>query len=821
MTMLKKFTPHAIAFGAFLLVSVIFFLPQIQGKKMFQNDILQHRSSSSEIKAYKENTGKAALWTNSMFGGMPTYQISLPKNSNLISYIHKIPGSVIGYPIGMVLIAMLSFYVLARVLELEFWTSIICSIAFALTTNNIVLIEAGHNTKVIAVYLLGITTAGILHAFKGKWIEGSILFAFGLGYNLYINHPQMTYYYGLTLLILGGILLFKNIKAGTVQDFVKPAMGLIVGAILAVGASASGLWTTMEYSKSSMRGTPILKTANTETSSSAVEGLDWQYAMNWSNGAMDVMATFIPGVVGGGSQEPVTTSSESYKVFRQTKAPLYWGALPFTSGPAYMGCVLAFLFLLGILLKDTRYKWWILASVILTFLLSMGKNLEWFNRIFFDFFPVYNKFRAPSSVTSITSFFIPLIGAIVLSDIVTGKVTKEELLKKGKIALGVVGVVCLFFAFMGGSFFDFVGASDARYPQQVQDALIADRKALMTSDSLRALGLILVAAVAIWAYTKDMINQKVLIAIVGVLVIFDMWSVDRRYVNDENWSNAAQFDQNYALRPVDQQILQDPDPHYRVMDRSVPFAQSATPAQHHKILGGYHGAKLQRANDLIQNHIAIGNQQVINMMNTKYIITGQPGQEQVSRNPGAYGNAWFVDNISMVNSAQEEIDALKNLTSNDAYIHQEFADYTAGLNPSKNGSIQLTSYSPNTITYTSNTSSEQLALFSEMWYQPGWNVSIDGNPVDHIRANYALRALKVPAGQHEIVFDFHPTSYYKGNVISVASSSIIFIGLGWMLFTGFQRIKEEEDLEEDTPTPVKAPKATVSKKKKIIRKKKK
>ena len=230
---------------------------------------------------------------------------------------------------------------------------------------------------------------------------------------------------------------------------------------------------------------------------------------------------------------------------------------------------------------------------------------------------------------------------------------------------------------------------------------------------------------------------------------------------------------------------------------------------------------MQRANDLIQNHIAVGNQQVINMMNTKYIIGGQAGQEQVSRNPGAYGNAWFVDNVSMVNSAQEEIDALKAVTSNDAFIHSEFADYVGGLNPSKNGTIQLTSYTPNTISYSSNTSSEQLALFSEMWYKPGWNATIDGNPVDHIRANYALRALKVPAGQHEIVFDFHPSSYYTGNIISYGSSGLIFAGIGWMLFTGFQRLKEEEDQEEITPAKEKAPKPTVTKKKKAIKKKKK
>jgi len=446
----------------------------------------------------------------------------------------------------------------------------------------------------------------------------------------------------------------------------------------------------------------------------------------------------------------------------------------------------------------------------------MGKNLEWFNRIFFDYFPVYNKFRAPSSITSVTSFFIPLIAAIVLSDIVQGKVAKEELLKKGKIALGIVGVVCLFFAFMGGSFFDFSGAGDGRYQDQaIVNALVSDRKDWMSSDALRALALILAVAGAIWAYTKGMINQKVMIAIIGVLIIFDMWSVDRRYVNDENWSQPTQFEQSYALRSVDQQILQDPDPHYRVMDRSVPFAQSATSAQHHKILGGYHGAKLQRANDINMNHIASGNMQVVSMMNTKYVIQGQPGQEQVSRNPNAFGNAWFVDNINMVNTAKEEIDAIQNITPNDAYVHQEFSNYVAGLNPTKNGTINLTSYSPNTLVYSSNTNSDQLALFSEMWYQPGWKVTIDGSPVDHIRANYALRALKVPAGQHEIVFDFHPSSYHTGSAISLASSSLIFVGLGWMFFNGYRRMKEEEDvIIEAAPKEKTKIKATVGKKKK-------
>ncbi|MBT8220950.1 MAG: YfhO family protein [Bacteroidia bacterium] len=825
--MIKRLMPLLMAFGLFIVVAAIFFYPQLQGQRMIQSDILMHKGMSHESAVFKENTGDQALWTNSMFGGMPTYQVSLADNGNLISKVHWIFAYLVGYPMGMILIGMFSFFILTRVLELEFWISIIGAIGFALTSNNIILIEAGHNTKVVAVYLLGITTAGILHAFKKNWLEGSIIFAFGLGYNIYINHPQMTYYFGLTLLILGGIFLYEYWKEGTIKKFIKPALSLIVAALLAASAQTCGLWTTYEYSKSSMRGAPILTTQNAETSSSAVEGLDWQYAMQWSNGFIDVMAGFIPGIAGGGSQEPVSTNSETYQAFRQAgldlgrnpKASLYWGALPFTSGPAYFGSVFLFFFLLGMLLKNTRFKWWIGASVLLTLMLSMGKNLEWFNRIFFDYFPVFNKFRAPSSITSVTSFFIPLLAVITISDIIMGKVDRKELIAKGKIALGVVGGVCLFFAFMGPNFFDFTSLGDARLASQYRintNALVADRQSLMNSDSLRTLGLILVAAGAVWAWTKQMINEKVLLALLGILIIYDMWSIDRRYVTEENFAPATQYEQNFTPRQADQQILADPDLHYRVMDYTTSPFQDAKPAYFHKLIGGYHGAKLQRANDLIERHISQGNQAVLNMLNMKYQIINNGGQVIAQRNPGALGNAWFVSNIQNVNSAQEEIDALNGLDpSNRAIVHSEFADYIAGLTLNKNGTIQLMEYSPNTLVYKSNSNSEQLAIFSEMWYEPGWEVSIDDQPLDHIRANYALRALRVPAGQHTITFDFRPKSYTAGKTISMTGSLLIFAGLGFLFYNRYQDFQQMPPPGKPVEKPAKPkPRATTARKKK-------
>jgi len=799
--MLQRALPHLVAILVFLAACAAYFAPQLQGKVPEQGDIIQYRGMAQEVKAYEKETGEKSLWTNAMFGGMPTYQINTVSEGNSLKALDKASQLGIGGPIGRFFVAMLGFYILMVVLGVNQWLAIIGALAFGLSTNNLILFEAGHQTKLKSISFLPIVTAGLILAFRKKYLLGGILFATGLGLNIMANHVQMTYYFALTLLVFGIAELVYNIQKGELAHFAKASGTLIIAALLALGSAASNLWVTYEYSKDTMRGEPILKTEGAPTSSSETEGLEWEYAMNWSNGVIDLFASYIPGVAGGGSQEPVGASSAVVQDLRQKgaripddfKAPLYWGSLPFTSGPIYFGAIAFFLFLMGLFLVKGPVKWWIGIGALLTFMLSMGKNLEGFNRFFFDYFPLYNKFRTPNSILSITAFLVPVLGFLALHKIVGEKVTKGEAMKSLKIGGGIAAGIALFFALLGPSFFDFSNPGDERYQQAGYDlgAIMADRKALMRSDAFRTLILVVLSGGLIWAYLKDKVKLNVLLLGLAVLVVFDHWTVGRRYVDSEVFVSKRQYQQNLSPRQVDQQILQDPDPHYRVHDVSINSFNSSKASFFHKTIGGYHAAKLQRAQDIIDRHLSQGNQKVFDMFNTKYFITGQPGQERVQQNPNALGNAWFIKNFRTVETPNQEIDALDNFSPDStAVVHQEFSDYIAEVNPTGQGQISLKTYAPNRLVYEAFAQGTQFAVFSEVWYKKGWQAYIDGEPVDHIRVNYILRGLKIPDGKHTVSFEFAPQSYETGVLVSQIFSSLILLGLlGYVGYYGYQYVQ--------------------------------
>ena len=551
--------------------------------------------------------------------------------------------------------------------------------------------------------------------------------------------------------------------------------------------------------------------------------------------------------MGGGGAEPVPSNSAYAKEIKRSggntknlKLPLYWGSVGktvSTAGPIYFGAAVFFFFLLGMLIVKEPIKWGIGGGVLLTMLLSLGDNFEFFNRIFFDYFPLYSKFRTPNSILAITAFLVPVLGTLAISEIVSGKTKKEELLKPLYIATGVLAAICLFFALAGGSFFDFTYAGrDANYVSNYKmnlDLLKADRAALMQSDSLRSLGIILVSAGLIWAFLTNKIKQNILLVGLAVITIGDLWSVGKRYLNEDNFTNKKKYEVYKKPRPVDTQILSDKDLHYRVHDFTINAFNSSSTSYFHNMIGGYHPAKLQRIQDLIERNISsednllrkgfsspasnelFGNIPAFNMLNTKYFI-GNPDAAPI-RNPRAMGNAWFVDQVQMVETPNAEIDALKGLdVASTAIVHQEFSDYVNGLNFSKNGSIKLTKYQPNHMTYESNATSDQLALFSEVWYGPnkGWQAYIDGNAVDHIRANYILRGLKVPAGQHKIEFVFAPKSYSIGKIITLICSLAIVLAFLWFAYTSMMKLKEEDTLVGKVEAKNKELKKTTSKKKK-------
>ncbi len=786
---------HCIAIGTFLVLCMAYFYPQLQGKEIPQGDITQYRATAKEIHDYYEETGEVALWTNSMFAGMPSYQVSMRTPGNKTKVVEKVFNLFLKRPIGYFLAMMIGFYLMCIAFGMSPLTSLLGSIAFGLTVNHFVLFETGHTSKLRAFAFFGVIVAGMINAYRGKYLFGATLFALGLALEIGVNHIQMTYYLFLCLLVYLGFILYRDIKANNIQNFVKASAFLLVGAFLAIGANASRLWTTYEYSKDTIRGEPILTTSTpNESSSSEVEGLAWDYAMGWSNGTMDLFTYLIPGVVGGGSREPISGSSAFAQITNQTQAgtvdaPMYWGDLPFTSGPSYVGAIILFLFILGAIVVRGDMRWWLISTTILTLLLSMGKNLEFFNRLFFEYFPLYNKFRTPNSIMSITEFLMVLMGTWTLSEIVRGKVDREKLRKGMLYAGGITIGLCLFFLLLGPSIFSFTSAGDARYDPRLVDALVSDRKSLMRMDALRSMAFIGLGFGLLHYYLKGKIRQSWMLVGMALLVTIDVWGVGRRYLDSDNFVTPGRTEVAFTPRQPDQVIMKDSDIHFRVFDMTADIDKNAIPSYHHKSIGGYHAAKLQRYQDLIDKYIIAGHMPVLNMLNTKYFID-QQGQLQV--NTQAFGNAWFVSSLQEVGSPDEEFNALQTIDpATTAVYHQDYSDYVGDFNPQVSGTISLTEYSPNKLTYESTGNTEQFAVFSEIWYGPnkGWHAYIDGEEVPFIRVDYALRGLRVPQGAHTIVFEFTPRSFYVGEKISTISSILILLTVVLLIVNYFKPLR--------------------------------
>ena len=778
---MKKFFPHIVAIISILLINVFYFWPQFEGKVVQQGDIISFMGMSKEARDYQEKTGDPALWTNAMFGGMPTFQISAPNKANKLSYIEKALQFGLNHPAGFFILGMISFYILMLVLGVNPWLALLGAILFGLSTNNLILYEAGHTSKIRTIMISPIIIAGMILTFRKYYLYGLALFTVGLGINIYANHLQMTYYLGM---VLGLATLIEIINILSKKEYVHLAKSigiLILGSGLALLSSGSRLLTTYEYSKDTMRGKPILeKTDDQARSSSEVDGLEWEYAMSWSNGVLDMFASFIPGVAGGGSGEKLSKDSRFAKAIganKEVQAPAYWGSLPFTSGPIYFGIVAFFLFIFGLFVVKDSVKWWLAAGVLLTFMMSMGKNMEGFNKLLFEYFPMFNKFRTPNSVLSITAILIPILGVLAVSEVFKST-DKKQYLKPLYISSGIIAGICAFFAFAASGFFDFSSPGDARY-EQLAGYLAEDRKSLMKSSALRSLFFVILASGGLWAYLKDKITSSILIGVLIGLSIVDLVQTGKKYLDSNDFVSQRVYNQNFEPRQVDKQILQDTDPNYRVLDVSINTFNSATSSYHHKTIGGYHAAKLQRYQDLIDRHISTNNMNVLNMLNTKYFIfKGEGDQESYQRNPAALGNAWFVSEIEIVNTANNEIDALSNFEpSATAIVHKEFESQLSKKEFEKNGQINLRSYSPNKLVYESESTSPQFAVFSEIWYGPdkGWKAYINGKEANHIRANYVLRAMEIPAGKNEIVFEFKPEIYYKGETISLIGSLLSLI----------------------------------------------
>jgi Bacterial membrane protein YfhO len=814
--LLKKVLPHIVAVLIFTVLSCIFFYPQLEGKKFPQHDITSFRGMSNELEQYQKDTGNRALWTNSMFSGMPAYQITTGRDLNPLQYLEKIGQLFIQRPIGYFIGAMIGFYILFIVLGVNPWLSIVGAVAFGFATNSMVLFDAGHTSKLRTIFSAAPLIAGVLLTYRRRYLLGGTLFATALAVNLYTNHYQMTYYLLILIGVYGLFELVNAVRTKGYQNFVKASVILLVGAGLAVASSGSKVFATLEYAQDTMRGTPILENNKARAgSSSETNGLAWEYAMNWSNGPIDLLGMMIPRAAGGSAMETVGEESNLFQDFTTRGirlsgdfvVPLYYGDLPSTSGPSYLGAVLIFLFILGLFLVEGRLKWWILFAVIFTILMSMGKHFAVFNRILFDYLPYFNKFRAPSSILTMTSIFVPILATLGVAEALKTRVDAKKLKTGLIVALSTTVGVSLLLVVAGGTLIDFSGSNDSYYESigYSVEILKADRLKYLRADAFRSIVLIILSAAALWGYHKGKIKPTLLIGMIGLLVLVDLWGIDKRYISSEDFIPASRMSNMYAMTDIDKEILSDPDLHFRVHDLTVDPWNSAARSYYLKTIGGYHAAKLQRYQDIMDYYLYDGKQSVLNMLNAKYfIVNNDKGVAQAQRNMQAQGNAWFVEGILRVKTADEEIEALANIDLRAmAVVHEEFEEYIAGFDPSRNGTIKLTSYAPDRLTYESNSQSDQLAVFSEVWYGPdkGWEAYIDGQPAQIIRANYILRAMNVPAGRHSIEMVFRPKNFYRGEAISMITSFLIVLGFIGALVWRAREARLLEQVPDEKPTP--------------------
>ena len=801
----KKISPHLIVILLFVGISFTYFSPVLQGKLLNMADITHHKGMSKEVTDFREATGEEALWTNSMFSGMPAYQISTRSNGNLIQYVAKTISLGIPRPANLLFLYLLGFYLLLLSLKVDYRLSAAGAIAFAFSSYFFIIIMAGHMTKALAIAYLPMVVAAVLYTYRGRMLLGGVLTALTVALELYANHLQITYYLVLILILIGLVQFIKDFKANNLIDFAKRSGILIVAALLASCTAITRLSTTMEYGTESTRG----KSELTDNLDNKTSGLDKDYATSWSYGIAETFTLLIPNFYGGASQGELSTDSETYQAIKRApnakqlikQLPLYWGIQPFTSGPTYAGSIVMFLFIFGLLFVKSEMRVWILLATIMSIMLAWGKNFMPLTDLFLDYFPGYNKFRAVSMILVVAEFTLPLLGFVALNkfllekdedyetdskvkDVRTQKVShvvvKSKKLRSLNLAFYIVGGLSLIFALMPSLFFDFVGGQDANLAKNGWpiDALQADRAGLLSADAWRSFTFIALTFGAMWMFLKNKISSKYVILIVGVLVLADMWTVNKRYLNDDNFARKSKVQVPYKATAADQQILRDTDPNFRVFNQSVSTFNDASTSYFHKSIGGYHGAKLKRYQELIENHISKGNMAVLNMLNTKYFITPK-GQAQ--QNPGAMGNAWFVNEINLVANADAEIAALDGFKpSNTAIVDTRFSEQIIDGLDNIASSIVLTEYKPNYLKYNSNSTNDGIAIFSEIYYDKGWNAYVNGELKPHFRANYVLRGMKIPAGNHVVEFKFEPAVYHVSEQIALASSVVLLLLLAFV-----------------------------------------
>ena len=795
---LKFFSTHLVSLLIFIIAALLYFHPVLKGEKLSQSDITQHIGMAKEVNDYRITTGLEPYWAESAFSGMPTYQIGTYFPHDYLSYLDHLIR-FLPRPADYLFLYFLGFYVLLLAFKVDWKLAIMGSLAFGFSTYLMIIFGAGHNAKAHAIAYMPLVIAGVVYVFKKQYLLGFTLTGLATALEIKANHPQMTYYLLFAIFILGIIELIEAIKKKQITQFTSQSLTIITAMLLAVGVNSTRLMVTKEYSDFSTRGNTALTVNSDGTPKEVTSGLSKDYITQFSYGISETFNLLVPRYMGGGTVESLDKNSNTFKHVSSIASPkqaegftkqvfTYWGDQLIVEAPAYVGAVIIFLFFLGIFLVKGKFKYWLVASTVFSILMSWGKNFELLTNFFIDYVPLYNKFRAVSSFQVIAELCIPLLGILAIKEFIFSKLSKEEKLEAVKKAFYVTSGLIIIGLFYAISFSTFEGLRDANYSQYegLLDAVIADRKSLLYSDSFRSLVLISVSFGILWLFLKQQINKTKVIIVFTLLILFDLVQVNLRYVNDDDFRQARKIDKPFRASSADLQIQKDKS-HYRVANFTGDPFQDGRTSYFHKSIGGYHAAKMGRYQDLIEFQLGKQNMQVYNMLNVKYfIIPDNEGKEQMQKNPNNNGNAWFIKDIKYVKSANEEIKALDSLpTKTTVVINQE--SLTTPVNFSKEldslATINLVKYSLNALTYDSNSTKDEFAVFSEIYYKNGWNAYIDGELKPHLNVNYVLRGLEIPAGKHSIEFRFEPKVIQTGSTISLLSYVLLLlIPLAWFFY---------------------------------------
>ena len=805
MKQVQKLYPHLLAVLGFVFIALIYFLPVLQGKKIYQSDIVQFTAMAKEQNDFRADEHAEPYWTNAAFGGMPTYQMGANYPHD---YIGKLDDALrfLPRPADYLFLYFLGFYGLMLVLKIDPLKAFFGALAFGFSTYMIVILGVGHNSKAHAIAYMPLVVAGVILVFRKKYVLGGLLTMLAVALEINANHFQMTYYLLFLLLVLGIYYGYKFIKNKEYKELAIVVGTFAVSVIFALGANATSLMATKEFTDFSIRGKSDLKLSPVGTKKTETSTLDRNYITEYSYGVAESLNLIAPRLFGGGNGEKLSDDSAVYdymlkygaseeeaRQFTDSYAPTYWGSQPIVAAPAYIGAVVFFLAILGLYHDKRKIKYVFLIGALLSLVLSWGKNFSIITDFFIDYVPLYDKFRAVSSIQVVLELCFPVLAIIGLQSFFTTDKEKQwdSLWKTAATTLGLLVLL-----FLCRSLFDFSGTMDGQLRQMFSqsqdksfgvgfiDALKADRRSLYAADLLRSGFFIAAAAVALWAYTKNKLASTTAIVLVGLLMVSDLVFVDKNYVSNKDFVSAHEVDVPFEASPTDEQVMQD-STNYRVLD--VEGYLNAKASYFHKSIGGYSAVRPRRMQELFDYQIAKNNKRVLDMLNVKYIIqTDDKGEEVASRNPAANGNAWFVSKIKFVKSSDEEMKSLNNLDTKSEVVINSLAengqDFLGAelISKDSTSTIQLTYNKPNHLKYISNNKKNGFGVFSEMYYKNGWNATIDGKSENIFRVDYALRGLNIPAGKHTIEFKFEPQVVKTGSTIALVSS----IGMLLLLIGG-------------------------------------